>query len=158
MGEDITNRSRELSNPDFGIINDDGSITVHWATESERVDSDGFDKTVRFGNDRYYEEVVLPTGLILCRYGQPTGMFTAIVGTPYECLALPWKPESIPYMQYKVIADNLIVKLCVRKGIVAPMFSSKGGVIQFMHYHPIAVEVEDLRLLEEDWSWLKRKN
>ena len=158
LGEDITSIKPDVADDSFGYRNKDGVLVINWEAQSDLKDSKGFDKTVQFENGDYTEEVTLPKGTMLCRYGFATGRFTALAGTPYENLALPYKPETIPYMQYRVVADGLKVKLRVVKGVVAPMFASKGGVIQFMHFHPINVEVDELHLLEEDWSWLEKKN
>lgn len=158
LGEDITDIQPDVADDSYGYLNDKGVLVINWEKPSESKDSKGFDKTVMFDNGNYTEEVILPRGTLLCRYGFNTGRFTALAGTPFEKLSLPYKPETIPYMQYRVVADGLKVKLHVIKGIVAPMFGSDGGVIQFLHYHPINIEVDDLHLLEEDWSWLEKKN
>ena len=86
--------------------------------------------------------------MILCRYGEETGSFTAEKGTPYELLGLPYNKESVEYHEYEVVGDNLRVRCVVIKGMVAPAFSSQGGVTQYKHSKRIIQEIADGKLLE----------
>lgn len=130
----------------------DGVAVPNWVCNNN-IDKNGFDKNhVDPESLQYTAEVSLPYGTRLCRYGTEYGKFTTLHGTPYEMLGLPWKKETVPYFEYIVAADGISVKLFVTKGIVAPMFGSNGGAIQFMHQRNIMEEV-DTRRLQRVESW-----
>ena len=146
----------ELADPSYGEVID-GEIVPYWPEESDAIDADGFDKTNIEDNGKYKNEVILPKGTMLCRYGLETGVTTTTLGSPYDMLGLPYKIETIEYHEYVVIADSIRVKCIVEKGRVAKAFDSEGGAIQFVHKQSIMDEVKTGRL-KEVTSWLNRKN
>ena len=146
----------ELIDSSYGEIID-GEIVPYWPKEDDIVDADGFDKTNVECNGEYKNEVVLPKGTLLCRYGLETGVTTTALGSPYDMLGLPYKVETIEYHEYVVIADGIRVKCIVEKGKVAKAFNSEGGAIQFVHRQSIMDEVKTGRL-KEVTSWLNKKN
>ncbi len=155
--EEITDRLIELLNPDYGYVDSKNIPHINWGEETEICDKEGFDKRYRpiEGSEVYIiENYLLPKGTMLCRYGSNKGNFTAIKGTPYENLGLPYKKESIEYHEYKVSEDTS-VDCYVTKGIVAPKFASNGGAIQFRHRQTIGLECED-GILQEDYSWIQK--
>jgi filamentous hemagglutinin len=74
------------------------------------------------------EQVTLPTGAIVDRYGYPGGSFVSPVGVPFENRALPPSYETTkPYFQYvimKPISD-------VPKSNILPWFGQKGTGTQY---------------------------
>ena len=157
LGEDIANIKIELDDLEYGYVDENNIPHINWRKEDDIVDSDGFDKRHRpfDGLDTYViENYILPKGLVICRYGFPRGYFTTIKGTSYETLGLPYKKKTIEYHEYKVTED-LQVDCYVTKGIIAPMFNSAGGGIQFKHKQTIYFECED-GLLQEDFSWIQK--
>ena len=93
---------------------------------------------------------------MLCRYGAPYSDMTALKGTAYDELSLPYDINSIEYHEYEVITDGVFVRCIVKRGIVAPMFDSPGGAVQFQHERIIQAELETGRL-REDMQWLVTK-
>ena len=147
LGEDITEVKRKLSSPSFGEYNVNGEPLPYWTPENEDVDGDGFDKHYN-GTHGYWDEITLDKGKLLVRYGNERGYMTTDYGTPYELLGLPYVPETVEYHVYEVIADNVVVKCQVKKGIVSPMFNSEGGAIQYKHSQSIFAEIADGKLKE----------
>lgn len=156
FGNILLNVEPELIRDEFGHVDENGNIVPNWLEESELVDSEGFDKTNIEENGDYKQVVILPKGTKLCRYGVATGKTTALLGTPYEMLGLPYKKETLEYHEYEVIADGVSVVCKVTKGKVAAMFGSSGGAMQFVHPRRIVEEIETGRL-KEVTVWLKSK-
>ena len=156
LGDDITEIRIVVEKSEFGYVDNNNIPHINWGTETDVCDANGFDKNYRPDDSDIYliENYIIPNGSIICRYGNPSGMFTTIKGTAYEELSLPYIKETIEYHEYKVTAD-LSVKCIVTKGVVAPKFSSLGGGIQFMHKQMISLECED-GFLEEDKTWLQK--
>lgn len=156
FGEDVTDMDAVLADENYGIVGESGKIVPKWAPPSDFVDEKGFDKTHFEPNGEYCMKVELPKGTKLLRYGPETGRLTAPIGTPYELLGLPYKVESLQYHEYEVIADGVVVKAVVTRGIVAPMFGSKGGGIQYLHEESILYQVRD-KILKEVFEWIDKK-
>lgn len=154
-GADITGTDPELLYPTFGFIDKRGKIQVNWGLEDDLCDGNGFDKTFRpvVGSDAYViHDYVLPQGMIISRYGYPSGKFTTVKGTPYSTLSLPYKEKTVEYHEYIVIG-NITVKCIVTKGRVAAKFGSLGGAIQYMHERAIIDEIKIGNLKEvELWT------
>lgn len=143
-GEILTG-PRQLKRPEYGTgkVDSLGDPIPDWSLLSKEADEDGFDKTNREKNGKYIIEIELPQGTIIIRYGKESGKFTAPQGTDYEKLAMPYKKETVPYYEYKVIAKNLHVRCVVQKGRVAPGFDSGGGAIQYCHNMSIYESVKN---------------
>lgn len=126
---------RQLKKPEYGTgeVNDLGEPIPDWSLLSEEADKHGFDKTNQESNGKHIIEIELPPGTIIIRYGNESGKYTAPQGTDYENLSMPYKKETVPYYEYKVVAKSLHVTCVVQKGKVAPGFDSKGGAIQYYH-------------------------
>ena len=143
-GEDITEKPKILLDPGFGtgemkeIELPDGTTmmepVINWSLREPFADRDGFD--TRPGAD-YRTEVILPKGTILCRFGFPRGKYATPEGTPYELLGLPYRIESIEYHVYAVTAD-----IRVEMGLVAPIFGSPGGAVQYYFPDTISYYLE----------------
>ena len=132
---------------------------VYWGAEDDLCDQNGFDKKYRpiLGSDDYViDDYILPSGIIICRYGYPGGRFTTIKGTPYKMLSLPYKEDTVQYHEYEVV-DDISVKCIVTKGRVAAKFGSAGGAIQFMHKQSVFNEVRVGKLKEAE-AWIWRQN
>ena len=86
---DLISGIRQLSKPEYGLGTTDkyGQPAVNWAYLSVYADEDGFDTRVTHQNGFYKIRVRLPYGVILIRYGNEMGHFTAPYGTKYEGLA-----------------------------------------------------------------------
>ena len=136
---DLISGIRQLRKPEYGLGTTDryGQPVVNWAYLSEYADEEAFDTRAKQQNGSYKIRVRLPYGVLLIRYGNETGHFTAPYGTKYDRLALPYKKESIEYNEYRVIANNIEVVCMVDMGIVAPGFDSPGGAVQY--FHPITI-------------------
>ncbi len=147
LGNDISGRKRFIS-PEYGYYDESGREVVNWAPADDFVDSDGFDKNNIEPNGNYTQDVILPYGKLICRYGNYRGRLTTDIDSRYEELALPYVKETVEYHSYKVFADGLRVQCTVLKGRVAPMFNSKGGAVQYKHYQSIAKEIEHGKLEE----------
>ncbi len=157
LGEDITNKQIELLSLEFGYVDENNHPHIYWEKENNEHDSDGFDKSHRpFKDEETYiiKDFVLLPGTILCRYGFPGGKFKTLKGTPYESLGLPYVKETIEYHEY-VVLNVINVNCVVVKGLVAPMFDSEGGAIQFKHNQPIYNECK-AGFLKEDFLWMKK--
>lgn len=152
FGQLLLNDFPSLKDPSYGHVDELGRMIIHWTKENKDVDGKGFDKNHRESNGEYIQQVVLPKGVILCRYGNPNGQLTAPQGTPYEQLALPYDKETIAYHEYEVIADNVTVTCIVTKGRTYKMFDSPGGATQYLHPQSIRDEIADLKL-KEVFEW-----
>jgi hypothetical protein len=155
FGECIDGLEKELASKDFGK-EVDGVFGPDWTEPSDLVDNAGFDKTHTEPNGYYIQDVELPKGTRLCRYGGANGRSTTLLGTPYEKLGLPFRKETMEYHEYVVSADGISVRCIVTRGRVAPMFDSPGGAIQFLHKREIAAELDE-GCLEEVMEWLTKK-
>lgn len=82
------------------------------------------------------------------------GAFTTDEGTDYGSLALPYTEESMPYHEY-VVEGKCEVECVVDRGRVAAGFGSKGGAVQYRHYHTMKESIA-LGILKEDFGWLKK--
>lgn len=125
-----------LKDPKYGTGNYSGKLypEVRWDDYRQSIaDENGFDTRNREDNGEYTIEIELPFDTQLIRYGSDRGRFTAPVNTPYEELSLPYVQETIEFNSYRVIADSIVVHCRAQKGIVAPMFDSRGGGIQYLH-------------------------
>ena len=151
LGEDITGVQVELLSPDFGDVDEDGNVHPHWTPENEDVDGRGFDKHYH-GTSGYFDEIELPYGTLLERFGPATGRMTADYGIDYESLGLPYKPETVEFHVYRVIADSVVVRCQVKRGKAYKMFDSPGGAIQYLHRQSILKEMDDNKL-EEVMLW-----
>ena len=122
-----------------------------WMSDPAIADKDGFDMREKTSEGSYTCKKVLKKGTKICRYGLQDSIFTSLAGTDYDKLGLPWDPETVPYSEYVVKADNYVVT----EGKVAPAFDSLGGGVQYVHANKIT---EDCKkgLLEEDTTWLSR--
>ena len=157
LGEEITDTTIELRDPSYGWVDEYNIPHIEWGKETATRDRDGFAKEYRPlpGEDIYIiKDYTLPKGTMICRYGFPSGLFTAPKGSEYSQLALPYIETTIEYHEYKV-TEALTLDCIVTMGKVAPMFDSNGGAIQFMHRQSIALECED-GFLQEDYSWRQK--
>ena len=139
---------KRFRNPSFGYIDSHGNAHVNWASENDDVDNDGFDKHHEEVAGGYKQEILLPYGTLICRYGNVRGRLTTDIGSDYDKLSIPYVMESVEYHVYKVIADGVQKKCMVQRGKVAPMFDSPGGAVQYKHYQSIAKELDDGVLME----------
>ena len=147
LGQEVQASDLRLKNPAWGKVKEDGSIEVFWAKPDDKVDRDGFDKSYK-GTHGYYDEIELPVGTVLGRFGSQQGRLTAPQGTPYEKLGMPYERDTIEYHEYVVVANGCFVK----RGLVSPMFDSPGGGFQYLHGQSIEAEIES-GYLEEDYKW-----
>jgi hypothetical protein len=70
--------------------------------------------------------VALPAGMLLDRFGLPSGRFFSPQGAPYSARALPYDCETQVYTVYKVDRP-----LAVAAGTATPWFGEPGGAIQY---------------------------
>ena len=135
----IIDGKKKLSRAEYGTgeVYPNGEPVVNWTLLSKFADKDGFDTRNIVEGGKYKIEVELPRGTIVIRYGNEVGRFSAPKGVKYEDLALPYVKATVEYNEYRVIAKSIKVSCVVEKGIVAPGFGSKGGVVQYMH--PISI-------------------
>ena len=145
---DIITGIKQFQDPSFGHYEPDGKEVVHWKKPDDLVDEDGFDKTYNDGFGNYKKVITLPYGKVICRYGNWMGRLTTDIDSDYEQLGLPYIKETVEYHVYRVIADGLKVKCSVNKGIVAPMFNSRGGAIQYKHFQSIKQELDQHKIEE----------
>ena len=126
--------------------------TIRWGYSNEYADENGFD--TRFPVDKDY---ILKPGEKIIRYGSPNGKFTAVYGTSYDEISLPYKVESIEYHEY-IVTKAFNVKVIVAKGIVAEDHGRKGQGTQYMHRQSISEEIAEGNLKEvKTWivkTWL----
>lgn len=73
------------------------------------------------------EQITLPTGTVIDRYGSTRGTFTSPVGTPFENRALPSYSANAPYNVYEVLMpiDD------VSKSKILPWFGQPGQGTQY---------------------------
>lgn len=140
---------KKLLKPEYGngVIYPNGEPAVNWKLLSHYADKDGFDIRNVEKNGKYKNEIELPYGTIIIRYGNETGRFSAPKGTKYEDLALPYIKDTVEYNEYKVVAEVIKVRCIVNSGKVAPGFGSEGGAVQYLHPITIRQSVES-KLLE----------
>lgn len=140
-GEALGDTKKQLSKPEYGTgeIDKFGDPVVKWKEYIiGKADKYGFDKKHKEFLWFHTIRIPLPRNTIIIRYGSERGNYTAPKGTAYDNLALPYKQETVEYNEYRVIADGVIVKCRVRRGLVAPSLDSKGGAIQYHHDKIIA--------------------
>lgn len=80
------------------------------------------------------ENVTLPTGTMIDRYGYPGGSFVSPLGVPFEQRALPSSYETTkPYFQYEILKpiDD------VSQGKILPWFGQKGQGTQYELPKPV---------------------
>ncbi len=147
LGHTITGR-KQFIDASYGYYDENGNEHVNWEPEDSITDSDGFDKRNIESNGLYTQNMLLPYGKIICRYGNIRGRITTDLDSVYEELGLPYVKGTVEYHVYKVVADGLLVKCIVTKGRVAPMFNSKGGAVQYKHFQSIFKELEYNKLEE----------
>lgn len=147
LGQIITGR-KQFIDESYGYYDDDGNEHVNWRPEDSIIDSDGFDKRNIEINGFYTQEILLPYGKLICRYGNTRGRITTDLDSAYEQLGLPYIKETVEYHTYRVITDGLLVKCMVTRGRVAPMFNSAGGAVQYKHFQNIFKELEYNKLEE----------
>jgi hypothetical protein len=70
--------------------------------------------------------VVLPSGMLLDRFGSPGGTYFSPQATPYDMRALPYVCETQVYTVYRVGRP-----LAVNSGTAAAWFGEPGGAIQY---------------------------
>jgi hypothetical protein len=70
--------------------------------------------------------IVLPAGLLLDRFGSPSGRFFSPKNAGYAARALPYSCDKLAYTTYRVKAP-----LVVWIGRAAPWFDESGGATQF---------------------------
>ncbi len=157
LGQLLTNKYPSFSDPSYGYVSSDGKVIVNWEKENEFVDSNGFDKNHQEDNGSYIQEVILPIGTQICRFGNESGKMTAPKGTPYELVALPYVKETVEYHEYVVIAEGLRVSCVVTKGKTYKMFDSPGGATQYKHTQAIRREVADGKV-KEVFEWINTLN
>ena len=153
---------RQLADPSFGkvdesgktLYNDSGEQIPAWASPNEFVDENGFDKSY-VGTHGYWDEIILPKGTILARYGSEIGRLTTDKGTPYELLGLPYIKATCEYHEY-IVCGDVKVKCQVKRGSVYKMFNSEGGAIQYYHSQSIKKELQDNKL-KEVFGWIEEK-
>ena len=97
-------------------MNNDGSINWEkWAPNGGRVPG-----TIKSGQ-------TLDMGLVIDRYGNKFGKYTAPINTPYEQRALPYLENPLAYHKYEVIKP--IHNVTISK--IAAAFDQPGGGIQY---------------------------
>lgn len=144
----------EYEDPAFGTYHPEkGYPQPYWDKFKDRKvsDDDGFDKTVKMPGGGHKERVVLPKGTKFARYGGPLkGYFGTTLGTEYEKLGLPYKKLTCEYHVYEVMED-----IEVDKGIVAPIFNSKGGGDQYKFLESIQELLFDKKIADITIKTLK---
>ena len=114
-----------------------GEAVIDWERwKTPYADEHGLDIRNIEETGTYWIALVLPQDTRIIRYGPETGRFTAPEGTDYDALSLPYDRETVEFHKYQVTAQSITVYCKVQKGIVAPMFDSEGGAVQY--YHPNA--------------------
>ncbi|MEK4383585.1 TNT domain-containing protein [Aeribacillus sp. FSL K6-2848] len=99
-------------------------------------------------NDGFAEEpvdTILKEGMLIDRYGEPTGGFFSPKGVPYEERALALHSDEANYYVYRVLED-----FSVKSGKAAPWFGRPGGGTQFVKYHENGKPYTINELIEED--------
>ena len=155
MGEPLGDRPVELQKSEYGTgeYREQYFPEVKWEEYRKTFsDESGFDKNFKNSNGEYYTIIVLPQNTELVRYGSNSGSYTTLKGTPYEMLGLPYKKETIDYHEFVVIADSVKVFCRVKRGVVAPIFDSLGGGVQFKHESNMRKLIRE-HILEEVFLW-----
>lgn len=114
LGEELGDIAPKFIDSSNGYYDKNGNPVPYWIEENDMVDSDGFDKSY-IGVDGYWDEIILPIGTMLIRYGNVRGRLTTDIGTPYDKLALPYKPETLEYHEYRVVSNGVKVRCVVKK-------------------------------------------
>lgn len=70
--------------------------------------------------------LVLPAGLLIDRFGCPTGRFFSPQGASFQARALPYGCKGAPYTVYRID-----MPLLAWTGRAAPWFDEPGGATQF---------------------------
>ena len=141
---------RKLKKAEYGTerFDDNGEELVDWIKfKTKYADQYGFDMRKKSVEGIYCTEVILPHGTIIIRYGPESGKYTAPEGTSYDTLALPYERSTVEFHKYKVNTPLQVAYVKVRKGIVAPMFDSDGGAVQFYHFKNNIRELLKMRAL-----------
>lgn len=136
-------------------IDPNGWPIPDWDNNLKHSVDGGFDR--RFPIEMSFE---LPIGTRILRYSKEGGIYSAPIGTKYECLALPHMIETIAYNEFEVLKPFAVtiqyrLGYYVEKGIVAEGFDTIGGGIQYRHYRALSADVRRgyLRKLEvSEWS------
>lgn len=89
------------------------------------------------------ENVTLPSGTRIDRYGPPKGRFVSPEGVPIEKRALAPGTEAEPYHVYEVLKP-----LDAQGGKAVSWFDQPGGGTQFRFYKPIQ-ELLDAGFIKE---------
>lgn len=118
----------------------------------QHADEHGFDLTCANALGNYIEQIKLPKGTHIIRYGADSGRYTAPKGTNFDQLSLPWKRRECEYHEYVVIADSITVACIVTKGFAAPGFECVGGGVQYRHSDTIIQSI-NLGVLDEVELW-----
>jgi hypothetical protein len=71
------------------------------------------------------QQVTLPPGTLLDRYGADNGRFLSFAGESYSARSLPYVCAAQPYSLFKVVRP-----LAVEIGQASPWFDDSGGAIQ----------------------------
>ncbi len=81
--------------------------------------------------------IVLRSGTVIDRFGQPTGNFLAPADASYMGRAVPYDRLKMPYYRYEVVKP-----LRVQAGKAAPWFDQPGGGIQYKTGERVQVLLE----------------
>jgi hypothetical protein len=82
--------------------------------------------------------MVLPPGMLIDRFGAPTGRFFSPRGASFAARALPYACEGLAYTTYRVERP-----LFVWAGKAAAWFDERGGATQFETDAPAALLIAD---------------
>ncbi len=156
LGEDLGSKKPEYISLKYTKIVDGKRVPDWPEDDGVTIDGYGFDRNNTESNGDYKEEIELPKGTKICRYGGPTGYTTTLQNTSYDKLGLPYVKETIEYHEYEVVADGLVVKCVVIKGKTAKAFGSAGGAIQFVHLRTIRDEL-NIGSLKELTTWMMKE-
>lgn len=141
-----------LKKPEWGAYHDEADGTK-WTEgffdqlrDKSLSDEYGFDTRNKEDNGIYKKPYLLKKGDLICRFGTPGGSYTTEFGEKYERCGLPYQEDTVEYHVYRVVAEEGIL---VYKGIVAPIFDSPGGAVQYHHaVRKIRDEIVLKRLVE----------
>ena len=141
-----------LKNPNWGAYHEEPDGTK-WTEgyfakfqDPNVSDGDGFDINHMEDNGSYKKPYTLKKGDLVCRYGAPGGSFTTEFGETYDKCGLPYDEDTVEYHVYRVMAEDGIP---VEKGVVAPIFDSPGGAVQYYHnVRKVNAEIAKGRLVE----------
>ena len=148
---EVVSGVRVPKKPEYGTgkFDDNGEELINWeGFRTEYADQHGFDIREINENGEYWEDISLPRGTVIIRYGPESGKYTAPLGASYDELALPYKRSTVEFHKYIVKSLTFTVRAAkVLKGIVAPMFDSNGGAVQFYHLERNISELLKRRIL-----------